>query len=117
MFQSCDIVSDKLEMAVDYHLRGVRPSHMKMLFIIALPLAELRRGEAIAPAIMVPVVNVFAQEDEVHSGRSLLAQLDQKRVGGRTTGASLRGEKLHYDRSLCPGARGKAQPENDGGDQ
>jgi hypothetical protein len=53
-------------MAIDYHLRGVYLS-MKMLFIVALPLAELRRGEAIGPAVMVPVVNVFAQKDKVHS--------------------------------------------------
>ena len=104
-------------MAVDYHLRGVRPSHMKMFLVIALPLAELRRGEAIAPSIVVPVVNVFAQEDELHSGRSLLAQLHQQRVGGRATGAALRGEQLNYDRSLRPGAREKAQGENEGGNQ
>jgi hypothetical protein len=66
---------------------------------------------------MVPVVNVLAQKDKLHSGRSLLAQLDQERVGGRAGGAPLRGEQLDYDRSFCPGARGKAQAENDGGEQ
>ena len=107
VLQSCDIVAETLQMAVDYHLRGVRVRHMKMAFIIALPLGELRRGEAVAPSIMVPVVNVLAQEDEVHAGRSLLAQLDQERVGRRATGASLRGEQLNHDRSLRPGARGE----------
>jgi hypothetical protein len=110
-------MSHKLQMAVDDHLRGVRLSDVKAPFIIALPLSELRRREAVAPAIMVPVINVFAQEDEVHSGRSLLAQLDQERVGGRTTGASLRGEQLNHDGSLRPGARKKAQGENEGGNQ
>jgi hypothetical protein len=66
---------------------------------------------------MVPVVNVFAQKDKVHSRRSFLAQLDQQRVGGRTTGAALRGEQLHYDGSLRPGAREKAQAENEAADQ
>jgi hypothetical protein len=66
---------------------------------------------------MVPVVNMFPQKDKIHSGRSLLAQLDQEYVGWRAGGAPLRGEQLNYNRSFCPGARGKAQAENDGGEQ
>ena len=92
-------------MAVDYHLRRVRVRDVKVRFITALPLRELRGGKSVAPSIMVPVVDMLAQKDEVYARQSFLAQLQQERVGWRATGASLGGEQFNDDRSLCPGAK------------
>ena len=81
--------------------------------VLVLTLGELVGGEAVVPAELIPVVDVFAEDDDVGGGDGLLAEPEKERVGGWATGAALGGEELYEDRGarggLCgEGKRGEA---------
>jgi hypothetical protein len=70
---------------------------------------------------MIPVVDMFAQNDELDSGDRLVIQFLEKRVGGRTGGAPFGCEQLDQDgnsiliRSWRTLAGGQARHESDRG--
>ncbi len=96
------IVADKLFRAIDDHLRGVDAVDPEAKPIAILAVGELVRGEAVAPAELVPVIHMLAERDDLYAIHGLRAhKLCQQRVGGRATGAAFRGEELYKDRSTA----------------
>lgn len=92
------VAADELVRAVYHHLRGVGAIGAEALGVGGLALGELVGGEAVAPAEGVPIVDVFAEDDDVGGGDGLfMQQAREEGVGGRATGAALGGEELYED--------------------
>ncbi len=67
---------------VEDQLRGIVEIDVQPLTVLLLPLGELWGGEAVVPALAVPVVDVFAQGDDLGVVDGLVGKVDQKNVGG-----------------------------------
>src|SRR5439155_18247080 len=66
--------------------------------ILALPRGGLRHGERVAPAEVVPVVDLPGEGNDLDVVVRLIgAELAQEIVGGGTAGATFRGEELDED--------------------
>lgn len=86
------VVADELGDAVDDHLGSVVAFEVEADAVLVLALGELVGREAVVPAELIPVVDVFAEDDDVGGGDGLVAEAEKECVGGRATGASLGGE-------------------------
>jgi hypothetical protein len=72
------VIADELLGAIYHHLRGVDALQLEVAAICILTFCVLMRGEAIVPALAVPIVYVLAQNDNFGSGyRLLLLQLQE----------------------------------------
>ena len=92
------VASACLVLSVDDHLGGVDAVESELAAVFVLPLGPLMRGKRIAPAVLVPVVDVLAEHDDGGSGNGLFAvELGEQAVGGWATGAALGGEELDED--------------------
>jgi len=75
--------------AVDDRLWGVNIVLLEGEAVFLLALGEVGRGETVAPAEAVPVVDVLAENDDVGSGNGLgTVELSEDGIGGRATGAA-----------------------------
>ena len=93
---------EHVHLAVHDRLRSVDPRAIK-----ALALAELRVGERVLPAQVVPVVHVLREHQKLHTGHRLLPmQPRQDGVGGRAARAAFRGEQLDQHRGRDQGRHG-----------
>src|SRR5581483_9058374 len=76
---------------INKQLRSIHVAYPKGLGIGALPLAPQSGGIRIFPAVMIPVVDMFAKNDQLSAGNWLPRfQLLNQRIGWRTTGTSFR---------------------------
>ncbi len=92
---ACGVVADELGAAVDDHLRGINRAEVEARSVAALALGVVRRGEAVLPSQFIPVINVFAESDDLGAGDGLAQiKIDQQSVGGRATGAALGGKQF-----------------------
>lgn len=67
--------------------------------VVFLALGEVGRRKAVVPSEVVPVVDVFAEDDDVGAGDGLVAiELREEGVGGRATGAAFGGEEFDENR-------------------
>jgi hypothetical protein len=80
--------------AVDHHLRRVHRGAAELPRILTLALRRRRQLEAIAPAELVPVIDMEGQGQHVGTAR----QFPELRVRRRTGTAALRCEKLDDSR-------------------
>jgi len=60
-----NVVADKLLGSVDDDLRRVDIGYLEACAVFTLPLGDVRGGEAVTPAVVVPVVDVLAEDDDV----------------------------------------------------
>ena len=89
------VVAGELGCTVDDHLRGVGAFEVEALGVLGLALGEVVGGEAVVPALAVPVVDVLAEDDDFCGGDWLiLEEMGEEGVGGRATGAALGGKEL-----------------------
>jgi hypothetical protein len=85
--------ADELAAAVDDKLRSVSTIAIQDVRVLFLPLGPIVRGEGVAPAEMVPVVDVFFDCDDFDIVDAAgVVKLLEKSVGGRATGAALGSE-------------------------
>jgi hypothetical protein len=86
--------AEDVDAAVDHCLRGIGAPA-----VAALAVAEERVGPRIAPAEVVPVVDMLGEDEKLHAREGLLlVQSGQDGVGGRAARAALGGEELDQDR-------------------
>jgi len=90
--------ADKLDPAINDHLRGVDTSARKRAGVVVLALREIARRVRVAPTEVVPVINMFLEGDDLDAVEGLvLAKFLEKPVGGRATRAALGGKEFHDD--------------------
>ncbi len=110
--------------AVDDHLWRVRGLEIHRVDVAVLALGELRGGIFVFPAVMVPVVDVLAQNDQLSASDGLaFVHVADELVDGRTAGAAFGGEEFEQDgdgvgREKWRFARGKGygDPQEEGCD-
>lgn len=108
-------IADKLDTAIDDHLRRVDATARKGVGVVVLALGQIARRVGVAPAEMIPVVDVFLEGEDFDVFEGLvLAEFLEEQVGGRTTRAAF-GSKEFDDNGLflgCsvggPGGKGPA---------
>src|ERR1700685_1040726 len=59
------VASDKLELSVDYHLRCVNARESELVSVRGLPFAVSVRRIWVFPSDVIPVVDVFTQNDQI----------------------------------------------------
>jgi hypothetical protein len=111
------IAAEKLGLPIHDHLWGIGIVELQTGSVKVLALGELRGGEAVAPALAVPVIHVLFKDDDVGVGdRLLLLQNGKELVGGRAAGAALGGEELYENRGagcgLSEEREGKSKEES-----
>jgi hypothetical protein len=90
--------SDECCLAVDDHLRRVDVALAAAVGVRRLACRERRARERVAPAVMIPVVDVLTERDDVDARHGdLRRQIHQERVGRRATRAAFGREELHDD--------------------
>jgi len=63
--------------------------------VILLAAREIGRGERVAPALAVPIIDVFFEGDHFDTVERLVdAKVREIGIGGRATGAAFGGEEL-----------------------
>ena len=93
------IAAEELRLAVDDHLRGVGVVELQARSVEVLALCEQRGGEAIVPALFLPVIDVLLENDDVGVGDGLLLlECSQELIGTRAAGAALGGEQFYQNR-------------------
>ena len=85
------VAPDEIRAAVYDHLRRVDPAASVHGGIAPLPRGILRIAQRVAPAEIVPIVDMQRERDHVGS----LGKLREEAVGGDAGGAALAGEELH----------------------
>ena len=94
--------------AIHYQLRRIGRLEMQSIDVVLLALGKDRRGEAVGPAQAVPVIDVFAENNEIGAGHGLgTIENFQKPVGRRTTRTSLGCEQFQQD-GTAAGGRNRA---------
>ena len=91
------VAADELGLAVDDGLGGVDAVEREALAVTLLAGGEGGGGVGVVPAEAIPVVDVFAEDDELDAGEGLLIELGQDAVSRGTTGAALGGEEFDED--------------------
>src|ERR1700722_10404468 len=87
------IVGAHLAESVDDELRRVRGLKSESTNIVLLSFGECRGRVWVFPAIVVPIIHVFTEDDQLHAGHGLRrVQLFQQGIRGRTTGTTFGGE-------------------------
>ena len=90
--------ADELGAAGDHHLRGVDVVEVELRAVLALAAGEEGRGESVAPAEVVPVVDVLLKDDDLGGGDGLVVvEPGEEGVGGRAARTTLGGEELDED--------------------
>ena len=85
--------ADEFAAAVDDELRRVNAIALEGARVLLLPLGPVVRGEGVAPAEMIPVIDVFFDGDDFDIVAAAgVVKLPEKSVGGRATGAALGSE-------------------------
>ena len=98
--------ADELNATVDDHLRSVDAAVREGGGVGFLAASEVGRGERIAPAEVIPIVNVLFESDDFGSVDGLLlGQLFEERIGRRATGAAFGSEEFDEDRLRGSGPR------------
>ena len=98
------IAADKLLGAVDNHLRGINLVEREVNRVVALPFGHCVEGKWIAPAEVIPVGDVLAEDDGLRSGNELgRVEASEERVGRRAVGTAFGGEEL--DQNWLAGER------------
>src|SRR5690348_4038036 len=106
VFQILELIQTYALTSIDDELRSVGLFLAQGYFIRALAISECRRGVRIFPALLVPVSDVLAQNDQLSSwDRLVVIQALENDVGRRTAGATFRGKELdqHGDARLRGG--------------
>lgn len=100
----------QLDVAVQYHLRGVRGLEAEGANVAVLAIGELGRGIDVFPAVLIPVVDVFAQDNEFSAvdGLGLVHAADEF-VNGRAAGAAFGGEEFEEDGDAGGGVVGRGR--------
>ncbi len=114
--ESLGVVADEFITAIDDHLWRIDFGDTETSRIFLLAFGKCRGREAIVPAQTVPVIDVFAENDDGAAvERALLLELREESVGGRTTRAAL-GSKEFDDkwmkavlRILCEDERAESE--------
>src|SRR5205085_5300597 len=89
-------VADKFLLAVDDHLRGIWSWDAKPASVLLMTIRIFTRGKPVAPSRPIPIVHVFAENDDLAlRSRSLRVKLAQEFVGGRTARASFGRKEFH----------------------
>jgi len=89
------VAADELGAAVDDHLRGVDAAGGEEAGVLLLADGEVGRGEAVGPAVAVPVVDVLFESDDFDAVEGLIgAEFCEEGIGGRATGAAFGGEEF-----------------------
>ena len=84
------VAADKFHVSIHNHLGCVRTTEAETIRIIGLTNRELMRGVGVSPSVVVPVINVFAEDNEVGTAHGLGAiEFFQQGVGGRAARAAL----------------------------
>lgn len=85
----------ELSTSVDNHLRRIDATPRESVGVVVLTNGEIVGRIRIAPAEMVPVVDMFFEGDDLDAVEGLLvAELFEEQIGGRTAGAAFRGEEF-----------------------
>ena len=93
--------ANKLNAAIDNHLRRIDATAWESVGVVVLTNGEIVGRIGIAPAEMVPIVDMFLEGNNLNAfERLLFAHLFQKQIGGRTTRAAFGREKFDDDRLL-----------------
>ena len=93
--QRSRVAADKLLAAIDNHLRRVDTVEREMSGVAALPFRHGVKGEGIAPAEVIPVGNVFAENDGLGVGNELCGiEAGEESVGRGTVRATFRCEEF-----------------------
>ena len=91
--------ANELGAAVNDHLWSVNAAAVNDSCVIFLAVREIGRGERVAPALAVPVINVFFEGDHFDTVEGLgAAKTREIGIGGRATGAAFGGEELDDNR-------------------
>ena len=104
------VVPHDLLFSIDHHLRRVDAIKGKPGAIFLLPLIHLLQRERIAPSQLVPIRDVFAEDDRLRAGNELgRVQPREKGVSRGAIGAAFRGEEFYQHRlpMIECGARGR----------
>jgi len=92
--------ADELNAAVDDHLGSVHAAVGESGGVGFLAASEVGRGERVAPAEVIPIVDVLFESDDFGAVDGLfLGQLFEERIGRRATGAAFGGEEFDEDGS------------------
>jgi hypothetical protein len=93
--------TDKFHVSVADHLGRVDAVDVESLCLSNLTITVVPEGIRVLPSDIIPVVDVFAEDDQVRLGHRLgPIQLSKKGIGGRATRAAFRSEK--FDQHQCP---------------
>ena len=96
------VISHKLRRAINDGLRGVDGIEMESAAVLVLALVDFIEREGIAPAEVIPVSDVLAEDDGLGAGNGLFGvEFFEKTVGGRAVGAAFRGEQFDQNRYAC----------------
>ena len=89
------VAANKLLCTIDNHLRRVDIFERKLLRILILPVIHDVGREWIAPTLVIPISDVFAEHDGLRARNELCGlKACEQVIGRRTIGAALRSEKL-----------------------
>ena len=90
------IVSGKFNVSIHDHLGSVRGLQSKSADISCLAFGQCRGGVRIFPAVMIPIIHVFAEHDELRTtNRRGSVHPFEEGVRRRTTGTAFRREQLN----------------------
>jgi hypothetical protein len=87
-----------LTYAIDDHLRGVDVVQAKPASIVALALSPFVGRMWVFPAKVVPIIDVFTENNDVRPRKGLVAiELGEQAIGRRAAGASFRSKEFDQD--------------------
>ena len=92
------IGADEFARTADDGLRCVGGGEAHGVGVADLTLRPVGRGEGIAPAEPIPIIDVVDQRDDAATQLRVTGDVVDQRVGGRTARATLRSEELDDDR-------------------
>jgi hypothetical protein len=100
-----DAATDELSTAVDDHLWGVDAAIGEDAGVVLLAASEIGGGERVAPAEMVPVIDMLFERNDFYAVEGLiLTELFEKIIGGRAGGTAFGREEFEDDGLLGGGS-------------
>lgn len=102
------VASNELFGAIDNHLWGVNFVERKLMRILILPIRHGVEREWIAPTLVIPICDVFAEDDGLRAGNELRClKACEQSVGRWTIGAAFRRKQFDKNRLILDGNRGR----------